>query len=296
MKLKNLLSALLCCAFLYNCGTAFDLASGGITEHQKEKPESKDDKRSIRAGVLVADLMFLYLAPVTLGVDFLTGGIYKTKEEVENKPDNESLYLNIGAEYISNSSFDNNLLSPDYDYNYQLNNSSDGISGGGFTLGFNYRFKKFLFNLNYQFSIYEQYEPKDIYYIYDDNILFSIDPKGNVNRSFTVNGGRIFELNKFMNLNLTGGINYGSMNYWYYHDKDLSLPKTTENGILYPYERTRKTIQNFALEFKPSIDFNLDKYFGGRLFMRGVLGKHYNYLGFGFEMLVGHIKTYDTQK
>lgn len=81
MKLKNLLSALLCCAFLYNCGTAFDLASGGITEHQKEKPESKEDKRSKRPGVIVADLMFLYLAPVTLGIDFLTGGIYKTKEE-----------------------------------------------------------------------------------------------------------------------------------------------------------------------------------------------------------------------
>ena len=281
MKLKNLLSALLCCALLYNCGTAFDLASGGISEHQKEKPESKDDKRSIRPGVLVADLMYLYLAPVTLGVDFLTGGIYKTKEEVENKPDDESLYLNIGAEYVSNSSFDTGLLNPDYNYKRLYDD------GGSLSLGFNYRYKKFLCNLNYQFGIYDQYQPVD-YYLNDDWFSFDI----NVKRSFTLNCGRIFELNKYLNLNIMGGVNYGSLDYDYYDNKDLSLPRTTEDGILYPYDKTNRTIQSFALELKPSVDFNLDKYFGGRLFMRGVLGKHYNYLGFGFEILVGNIKTY----
>ena len=92
-------------------------------------------------------------------------------------------------------------------------------------------------------------------------------------RSFTLNCGRIFELNKDMNLNIMGGINYGSLDYDYYDNKDLSLPRTTEDGILYPYDKTNRTIQSFALEFKPSIDFNLDKYFGGRLFNIWDLGR-----------------------
>ena len=281
MKLKNLLSALLCCALLFNCGTAFDLASGGITEHQKEKPESKEDKRSIRPGILVADLMFLYLAPVTLGVDFLTGGIYKTKEEVENKPDKQSLYFNLGIESIINSSFDTSLLNPEY--NYKLTDNG----GGSLSAGFNYRYNKFLLNLNFQIGIYDQKEPID-FYLYDD--WFSL--QANVNRSLTINSGRIFELNKYINLNLTGGISYGSMDYWDYSNKDLTLPINGSDGILYPYGQTRETLHNFAVELKPSLDFNLDRYFGARLFMRGVLSKHYNYFGFGVEMLVGNIKTY----
>ena len=127
------------------------MASEGISEHQKEKLESKDDKRSMRPGFLVADLMFLYLAPV----------------------------------------------------------------------------------------------------------WFSL--QANVNRSLTINSGRIFELNKYMNLNLTGSVSYDSIDYWDYSNKDLSLPINGSEGILYPYSQTRETLHNFALELKPSLDFNLDK-------------------------------------
>ena len=54
-----------------SCATLF---GGRVTECQKTKPAAGAPARSLRIGALVADLLLFWPA---LGVDFLTGAIYK---------------------------------------------------------------------------------------------------------------------------------------------------------------------------------------------------------------------------
>lgn len=54
-----------------SCATLF---GGKITECQKTKPAAGAPQRTLRIGALVADVLLFW---PSLGVDFLTGAIYK---------------------------------------------------------------------------------------------------------------------------------------------------------------------------------------------------------------------------
>lgn len=289
MKLKNLLSVLLFCAFLFNCGTAFDLASGGITEHQKEKPESKKDKRSIRPGVFIADLMFLYLAPVTLGVDFLTGGIYKTTEEISETPEsNHTFYLNFGLESMMNSTFKNSY----FQQNYEL--VQDDKPSVGTQIGGNYNYKNNVFNVTFSQGILDGVEPLD--YNHGDWGFLSFFDNYVEYKQWRIHGGRIFNMNlkESTRFNLSAGIGFNEISYPNFKKIDSFVD--SYGYISSNYLSSNATKKSVTFEFNPSIEFLLDKYFGCRLYGRVSLNKDYNYFGGGFEFLVGRLKRYNTKK
>lgn len=75
-KLKNAtsvaLAALCLSASLTSCATIF---GGPITEYQKRRPMPGEQRRPIRVGALVADILLFPL--ISIPGDFITGAIYK---------------------------------------------------------------------------------------------------------------------------------------------------------------------------------------------------------------------------
>lgn len=72
-RFSKFLSIVLVALMLTNCATVF---GGRVTEHQKTRPQEGEQKRQLRAGAFIADLILF--AP-SLIVDFATGAIYKPK-------------------------------------------------------------------------------------------------------------------------------------------------------------------------------------------------------------------------
>ena len=72
-KFRQICFVLATCATLSSCATLF---GGPVTEYQKTPPAAGQPKRELRIGALVADVLLFW---PSLGVDFLTGAIYKPK-------------------------------------------------------------------------------------------------------------------------------------------------------------------------------------------------------------------------
>lgn len=68
------LAALIVCGSLSSCATVF---GGRVTDHQKRKPAPGEQRRPVRVGALIADILLFPL--VSIPVDFATGAIYKPK-------------------------------------------------------------------------------------------------------------------------------------------------------------------------------------------------------------------------
>src|SRR5579863_4368312 len=83
--MKNLIStSLISLALLQSgCGTIF---GGRISECQSHRPPTGQPKRAIRPAAIIFDLLTVYVAPISLGIDFITGGMYKPCEYVTITP------------------------------------------------------------------------------------------------------------------------------------------------------------------------------------------------------------------
>jgi len=82
--MKKLLSILFVCILLtaqYGCGTLY---GGQISQCQAHKPPKGQPTRAIRPAAFTCDIVFGFIifAPITLGIDFLDGAIYKPCEYV----------------------------------------------------------------------------------------------------------------------------------------------------------------------------------------------------------------------
>jgi|GEM_PF-3472843 len=64
---------------LQSCGT---ISGGGITDYQRHKPPRGMARRQIRPWVFIGDLFCVMYAPISLGVDFWDGAIYRPKPKV----------------------------------------------------------------------------------------------------------------------------------------------------------------------------------------------------------------------
>src|ERR1700722_7773107 len=79
--MKTIISVLLICLMFTQSGCATLFGEKYLTSDQvasqHHKPAKGEPKRKIRAVAFVFDLLALYGAPLTLGIDFATGDIYK---------------------------------------------------------------------------------------------------------------------------------------------------------------------------------------------------------------------------
>lgn len=75
------LAALTLSGSLSSCATVF---GGRVTAEQKRKPAPGEERRQVRVGALVADILLFPL--VSIPVDFATGAIYKPKASVAQQP------------------------------------------------------------------------------------------------------------------------------------------------------------------------------------------------------------------
>lgn len=82
------LATLLLAGSLTSCATVF---GGRVTESQKRRPAPGEQRRQVRAGTLIADILLFPL--VSIPVDFATGAIYKpqpapaSRNDATNTPD-----------------------------------------------------------------------------------------------------------------------------------------------------------------------------------------------------------------
>ncbi len=74
-KSRNTLAIGFAVLLLSGCATLF---GGPVTEDQIRKPEPGEQKREVRIGALIADII---LFPPALIVDFATDAIYKPKKK-----------------------------------------------------------------------------------------------------------------------------------------------------------------------------------------------------------------------
>jgi hypothetical protein len=79
--MKKLLFSIAAIGMLLQTGCATLFGEHGLTSDQRDcqhhKPGMGEPKRKIRPAALVFDLLTVYAAPVWVGIDFLTGDIYK---------------------------------------------------------------------------------------------------------------------------------------------------------------------------------------------------------------------------
>lgn len=70
------LAALTLTSSLTSCATVF---GGRITENQKRRPAPGEQRRQVRAGALIADILLFPL--ISIPVDFATGAMYKPQRK-----------------------------------------------------------------------------------------------------------------------------------------------------------------------------------------------------------------------
>lgn len=81
--MKKILFILISAIVLFESGCASVFGEHGLTADQRDcqhhKPGIGEPKRKVRPAAIICDIVFgfIYGAPVTLGIDFLTGDIYK---------------------------------------------------------------------------------------------------------------------------------------------------------------------------------------------------------------------------
>lgn len=71
------LAALTLSGSLSSCATVF---GGRVTAEQKRRPAAGEERRQVRVGALIADILLFPL--VSIPVDFATGAIYKPRQGV----------------------------------------------------------------------------------------------------------------------------------------------------------------------------------------------------------------------